>query len=296
MRTKVLSFEEIDPFIRFPHPFDLPAGSSLPPRAAYDYRLMYIYGGKGSIVIDGSPYEAVKGNLFVWRPGVVYRIIAAPGEDLTILGVNFDFTQTSNSIGYPIPPENEDRFNPDNITEIIDFSDLEGMNGIIFLRGMQTHERLLLDMANEHTIRKRFFTHKIRGSFLLLLGDVARHVTSTYTEQDETGHKVDLILKHIREHYDKPLTNKEIGEHFNFHPVYINRLLVKYTGTSLHQYLINYRISLAVNLLQNSGKTITEIAYETGFKDVNYFSKCFKKTVGLSPKHYVSAARHSWLP
>lgn len=122
-----------------------------------------------------------------------------------------------------------------------------------------------------------------------MLGDIARHVTSPFTDKKGINHKVDLILDYIRENYTRPITNKEVAEHFNFHPVYINRLIIKYTGTSLHRYLIDYRISMAINLLQNSGRSITEIAYKVGFKDVNYFSKYFKKTVGLSPRNYVVA-------
>ena len=288
MKREVLSFEEINPYIRYPHLFEVEKGFSLSSRAAYDYRLIYIYDGNGYVIIDNTKYEAVKGNLFIWRPGISYSMYPGDENQLSVIGINFDFTHNSSKISYPIPPENIEIFDEEKITEIIDFSDLEVFNGLIFLKSMQSFENLLFDIINEFTIRKKFFMQKVRGYFLSILGDIVRFATSTFTDKEGINHKVDLILDYIRENYTQCITNKEVAEHFSFHPVYINRLIVKYTGTSLHRYLINYRISMAINLLQNSGKSVTEIAYEVGFKDVNYFSRYFKKTVGMSPGNYAA--------
>jgi AraC-like DNA-binding protein len=96
----------------------------------------------------------------------------------------------------------------------------------------------------------------------------------------------DRVIKFICKNYTNPITNKDISAHFNYHTNYINRMMVLNTGTSLRQYLINYRISKAIQLLKTTQKPITEIAYEVGFKDPNHFSKTFKKKVGVSPKEY----------
>lgn len=46
------------------------------------------------------------------------------------------------------------------------------------------------------------------------------------------------------------------------------------------------RISNAVIMLEEGGKTIEEISRETGFYDGSYFSRYFKKIIGISPKNY----------
>lgn len=293
MSSRSLSFDDIDPCIRLPHLFEVQGSDPLPPRAAYDYRIMYIYGGQGKVIIDEVEYDAAKGKLFYWKPGTVYALVPDRGEKLDIFGINFDFTQSGSAIHYPIPPDHIALFNAGNITETIDFTDFPVLNDTLVLDNMQSMETTLLDMEKEYTLRKKFYRHRIRGLFLMLMGDLARHATSTYTDQDMLMHKVDQILQYIRDHYDEPLTNQQIGEQFNFHPVYINRLLVRYTGTPLHQYLIQCRISRALNLMQHSGCSVTEAALESGFQDVNAFSKCFKKRLGISPKHYLAAARRN---
>lgn len=51
-------------------------------------------------------------------------------------------------------------------------------------------------------------------------------------------------------------------------------------------YVIQLRIACAVKLLRHSGKSITEIAYEVGFNDSNYFARQFRKHIGVSPRVY----------
>lgn len=283
-----MSFDTINPFIRYCHSFDITHGMPFINVMAYDYRLMYIEDGEGYINIDGTNYQAAKGCLLFWQPGVLYSLLPNKNSPFSIIGINFDFTCNHLDINYPIPPDSEEVFNKNNIVEYVNFVDLEQFNKPVYLKAMFMIENSLSEIANEYMTRKKLYAGKIRGIFISLLCEVARLSGSL---ADSTENKVDQIIQYIREHYGKPITNKDIGQQFNFHPIYINRLMVKYTGTSLHQYLINYRITVALGLLQTTDKTITEIAYEVGFRDINYFSKCFKKNVGLSPKNYIVAWR-----
>lgn len=294
MNKTTLSFEQINPFIRYPHLFSIEPNHPLVEVKAYDYRLMYIYDGSGHFVIDDILYEVSKGHLFLWGPNVKYTIHPDSKKQLSIIGVNFDYTYSNCEINYPIPPEGRDNFNVQNVIEVVEFSDLPSFNKPIFLKNMQSLESSLLELANEYNIRKRYFLHKIRGNFLIILSDIARNITTANSTQDNMNNKVDLIIQYIHTNYNKSLTNENIGEYFNFHPIYINRLMVRYTGYSLHQYLVQYRISVSINLLQSTTKSITEIAFLVGFKDINYFSKYFKKMVGLSPKNYIANSRGSF--
>lgn len=284
-----ISFDNINPYIRYCHSFKLTRGMPFVDVIAYDYRLMYIVDGEGFIVMDGSQYKAVKGCFFYWLPGMPYSLLPTINSPFTIIGINFDFTCNHCEINYPVPPDPESIFIRKNITEIVNFTDLEPFNRPIYLNAMFSMGNLLTEIVNEYSTRKKFYSSKMRGIFTDLLCNLARYVSTAISVTDSTENKVDQIIQYIHENYISPLTNHDIGQHFNFHPIYINRLMVKYTGVSLHQYLINYRISVALNLLQSTHKPITEIAYSVGFRDINYFSKCFKKVVGLSPRNYIGA-------
>ncbi len=59
-----------------------------------------------------------------------------------------------------------------------------------------------------------------------------------------------------------------------------------WAGVSPNEYRINMRISAAKSMLRNSSITIREIAEQVGFPDPYYFSRCFRRAVGVSPRSY----------
>ena len=63
------------------------------------------------------------------------------------------------------------------------------------------------------------------------------------------------------------------------------------TGTNYVDWLSNLRIEQAKKYLSNGDRTIKEICYLVGYKDPNYFSRIFKKIVGMSPSEYVHAEK-----
>jgi DNA-binding response OmpR family regulator len=66
----------------------------------------------------------------------------------------------------------------------------------------------------------------------------------------------------------------------------LHRKLVALTGKSTSDFIRNYRIKRAKEVLLTSDITISEIAYQVGFKDPNYFTKSFIKEVGISPSQF----------
>ena len=67
--------------------------------------------------------------------------------------------------------------------------------------------------------------------------------------------------------------------------------MLDYVGTTLHQYLLNYRMENALKLLLDPDKSIADVALESGFRSFYYFSRYFKERMGLSPAQYRKARR-----
>lgn len=288
MDRKIMLFENICPFVRHVHLFEIEPGIYPNPVKAYDCRLIYIYDNKGYMIVDNVRYDVSKGDLLLWKPGVEYQIFSECSDYLIIFGVNFDFTQSQSKSSYPIPPEKTKSFDEKKITEHVSFKDADEMNAPVYLQNMQIVESTLIEMTNEYNTRKKYYFHKVNGLFQAVLGDIARITSLSGKFPDAVTETVDLVLKFIQNNYNQPLTNSDIGRKLNYHANYINKLVVQHTGTSLHQYLINYRISKAIYMMQTTDMTISDIALAVGYKDVNYFSKAFKVRVGKSPRDYKS--------
>lgn len=95
------------------------------------------------------------------------------------------------------------------------------------------------------------------------------------------------IIGYIHQNYaDTTLSVAEVAAHFQLHPTYLGSVFKRVQHTSLLQYISEVRINEARTLLRDTNLKISEIAEKTGFSDIYYFSKRFKKITGCSPKEY----------
>ena len=94
-------------------------------------------------------------------------------------------------------------------------------------------------------------------------------------------------LEFIENSYTTNITLKEMSDSVQMTPKYFCRFFREMTHRSPVAYLNYYRIERACYLLLTTNQSITEVAYNTGFNDLSYFIKIFKKYKGVTPKQYV---------
>ncbi len=104
--------------------------------------------------------------------------------------------------------------------------------------------------------------------------------------QAQNTRPIRMVLKYIEEHYTDPIRLEDAALLVTLNPAYLSNIFKKETGENFVDYLNSYRIGQARELLKDSNLSINEIAYSTGFQDARYFSKLFKKYVGITPKDY----------
>ncbi len=80
-----------------------------------------------------------------------------------------------------------------------------------------------------------------------------------------------------------------MAEQLNISPGYLSDLLKQESGKTALEHIHIYLISEAKNRLMGEDKSVSEIAYALGFENMSYFSKLFKKEVGLSPNVFKKA-------
>lgn len=97
-----------------------------------------------------------------------------------------------------------------------------------------------------------------------------------------------ITLKNIiQDQIDTQLSLKDISKELDINPAYLSREFSKYfENVSYGEYIRKLRIEKALDLLENSDHTLTEIAYLTGFSDQSHFTRIFKKTMGENPSSY----------
>lgn len=116
------------------------------------------------------------------------------------------------------------------------------------------------------------------------ISEVCRNIL---TKKEEST--VDIVKKaqlFIEENYSRDIVLDEVSKQLQISPYYFSKLFKKRTGSNFIEYLTNVRMDKAKELLRSSSKSIKEISMEVGYSDANYFSRTFKKNVGVSPTEY----------
>ncbi|GEM_PF-489571 len=98
---------------------------------------------------------------------------------------------------------------------------------------------------------------------------------------------INKVLQVMEKEYRNELPLEEMAQKMNVTPEYLSSLFMKELGIKYTTYRAQIRIDVAKRLLQEGSLKIYEIAEESGFPDVKYFTKVFKKYTGVSPGEYV---------
>lgn len=97
---------------------------------------------------------------------------------------------------------------------------------------------------------------------------------------------VEQCLHFLHSHYCENVTVEMMSTTLKLDRKYLSSLFKRAIGLPPQQYLLNFRIAKACELLAESQCTIGEIAHSVGYQDALLFSRMFKKVKGCSPKEY----------
>ncbi len=124
----------------------------------------------------------------------------------------------------------------------------------------------------------------------LLVQNVITQESRIVVEDDDLM-QVKAMLGFIQSNYAEAIALRDICVSGSMGKNRCTTLFKKYTNMSPVDYLRYYRIEKSLELLRGTDKTITEIAYETGFSGASYFAETFRKYIGCSPLQFREKAR-----
>ena len=94
------------------------------------------------------------------------------------------------------------------------------------------------------------------------------------------------IKQIISDNYKDILTLEDIAEKLHFNLVYANRVFKQETNITIYEYLLNFRMEKAKELLASSELKVYEVGEAVGYGAAKYFSTVFKNYIGMTPKQY----------
>lgn len=101
---------------------------------------------------------------------------------------------------------------------------------------------------------------------------------------------VKSVRNYLWEHYAEPIKLSDVADHTYLNPSYISRVMRKETGVGFVEQLLYIRVQKAKQLLLTTSCRTFEIAEQTGFGSVKYFSQVFRQYTQMSPSQYRTRA------
>lgn len=241
--------------------------------------LIVIKKGCGIVEVDLSAYEAEEGSMILILPGQLHSIKQKEGFimeyeniifDPSLLGVNKD-----DLCGQLLSPLFQGKLSYNvKIEKCLPYYNdaVQCINRI---------DRLCSEKAYGYQLG-------VKGDLFSFFCNIIQHHTQTIKKvhSEHSIEKVKLILAYISENYTRKITADEAAAVCYYSTSHFMKFFKASMGESFIQYLNNYRLRIASQLLISTSDNIIDIAEKTGFDNLSYFNRCFKKRFGISPGQY----------
>lgn len=234
------------------------------PNGCEEYILIYCIDGEGQVEVDNSIYDLSPNSFFFIPPHQAHHYRSSTENPWSIYWVHFKGRVADGLFQKFIARKGLH-------TGTIAFSENHVEN---FMKA--------IDLCND-----RFSLDQIEYSSLLIKNFIVHLI---YTEICEIIHpeedRVENALAYMKSNLDQEIKIHDLSSRFHLSVSRFSELFKERTGYSPIQYLILIRIQKACQLLHFTDLSVKEISTKVGFEDQYYFSRMFKKIMGLSPIKY----------
>ncbi len=227
-----------------------------------------VLSGKGTYKVDNQTYPLQAGDLFFVKPSQLNSYTADADDPWEYAWVGFNGA-CANKLVAQLPFTDSNPIHRANAPDAL------------FALLTQMYEARGLTAANES---------EMIGYLYLFIAALMKETIHTEPRNTNSGSQYVLnAIKFIQFNYSHDISIDDVSKNVGVSRSHLYRVFISNLGKSPIDYLTDYRIDEACNLLKNSNLSIAEIAISVGFFDQFYFSRVFKKAIGVPPSKYIAS-------
>lgn len=245
-----------------------------------DYQVQLVCSGEAMNFFDDQPYPLIAGDVVFCRRGKTHAFHATSKEGVKMLEVKFTASDPELQevlLGIETKFSDKDR----QIYTLLSRIALEGqrkplhykyMSGTLLMESLLVMNRICL----QHSL-PAYESNPIHQ---------LRKASSV-----STSPVLDAVDAYISKHIGTPFSLKMMASECGYNQDYLYRVIKKQTGLSAIKYINLVKFERALYLIQNTEQTLSEIGWNLGFENLQYFSRFFKQTGGIAPSEYIAKVR-----
>lgn len=248
-----------------------------------EIEIIKVVTGQARYVVDFKEYIICEGDILIIPPSSLHYF--EQYNDEHFLGETYIFDQKlidGNTIDtcstkYISPIFNNDILLPIHIHSATEHS--------------KTLGDILGNILSDHYSHAMAYELKIKIGFLEFINYFYSNdyyiVNKTHDISNiRTTNLIKDITTYIEDNYSQKITLEMLAAKANISVYYLSHIFKQYTNQTPIEYLNQYRLSTAANLLRTTDDSIMDISFECGYNNVSYFNRAFKKKYNMTPKEY----------
>lgn len=254
-----------------------------------EVELVCIHRGTLQVEVGGQVLLVPTGDLLFVNANVLHAYRNGPGEDCVYLPICFDHRLLS---GF-----SDSVFERRYVRPVLACREMSALH----LRREVPWQQEAID----HARRAHEQTESAQGAYGYEL-EVLEHLCAFWRllavhhqallredrGEDAMEGRVRVMLDHLRQHYQEPLSIAELAQAAHISQRECFRCFAQGVGASPTEYLLRYRVGEAARLLVETDLPITEVGLSVGFNHPSYFGKVFRACFGCTPTQYRREARN----
>lgn len=242
-----------------------------------ELEIIYVKSGCLTVSISGESYIGNAGDVFVVSPGNLHLMGAQTGtvDYFTFLfPLKYISFRTDDML-------NDKLLEPLNSGQLMISPRVKGT-------AKELCEQLIAIYVAKNNESESKITAQIKTKIILLQFILEMWKQGFVIENDTSGRNMveKEMVSYVQQNFTGKISLKEFGEQFHLSEKYISRYFKEHFHIALSQYVTYLRLEHAKQLLQDTDIPITEVAMQSGYQNVSYFIRSFKKTYGVSPLKY----------
>ena len=247
-----------------------------------EVEIIYMQSGYCEINVDLEHYVLRQGDIVFIKPQAIHSLQQYQGEN----GCLFSWLLDINMLSYGATDACYVKYLKPFLDGKIEYPQ-------VISKMHPSHEQLERQLLEIHevcdekaSVLELNIKWRLEKLFYTLFKEVFVYKKLPNEQKQDTLQAICNVLEYIQENYQKTLTIGELAELLHFSDTYFMRFFKKCTGVTCVEYINEYRMNKAVELLQNTELTIMDIAMQVGMHNISYFNRIFKKKYNMTPKEY----------
>ena len=233
-------------------------------RTITDHELVFVFGGNGVFTVEGEKYPAKAGMLFYFYPGLVHQCETVGPNHVQFYACHFSFHYGN---------RNTDAHLPLHFINILPDSSCSSVKKLF---------------SQLHQVWKQPERNGIWHCNLLLEQLIFELISSLHRRfiSTENRQRAQILSDYIDVHFQEKINISLLCSQIGVKEATLYRLFKEVWGESPMDYIARRRIDAAKELLYTDSCSIERIGQMVGIHDPYYFSRLFRKYVGISPGKY----------